>query len=370
MINFKSFLIIVLLTIQVANSVCAQQKGQFKLKTVVIDPGHGGEDAGAVYGKYYEKNIVLDIALSLGKKIKQSYPDTKIVYTRKSDVTVSLMQRSKIANNAKGDLFISIHVNSVNAPSASGVETFTLGMHKNAANLAVARKENSVITLEDGYKKTYEGFDPSDEESYIMFSLGQHAHQRESLALSFEVQKEFKKNLVTKDRGMKQAGFWVLWSISMPSILTEVGFISNSSDRKYLCNTAGREKISKSLFSAFRVYKKNVEVESVYDVTNSEKTSTKQLYNNSLDAHYSVQILVSKTKQNLNASKFNIVNGIVFEKKDGKIFKYYAGKSKSKEEMLSLQRKLRKNGYKDAFLVAIENGKRIDMSRAVKIIKK
>ena len=377
MINFKSFLIIVVLYMFTACFVSAQQKGQFKLKTVVIDPGHGGKDSGAVYDKYKEKDIVLDIALKLGSKLQNKYPDLNIVYTRKTDLTVTLMQRSEIANKADGDLFISIHVNSVTGiPAARGVETFTLGTHKNAANLAVARKENNVITLEDGYKQTYEGFDPNDEESYIMFSLGQHAYQRESLAFSFEVQKEFKSNLVTNDRGMKQAGFWVLWSISMPSILTEVGFISNTSDRNYLISSSGKEKIAKSLFDAFVSYKKDTEVESTYDVAivkpkpelKSKELSMEDMYDNSLKVYFSVQMFASKSKFNLMNSRFNIVKGAVFMKKEASLFKYYAGKTNSKEEILSLQKILRKNGYKDAFVVAFKNDKKISVSDAEKLI--
>lgn len=377
MMKFKLFLFIFLLLFVFTTNSTAQQKEKFTLKTVIIDAGHGGHDSGAVYGKYKEKTIVLNIALKLGDMIKQSYPSVKVIYTRDKDVFVPLNERGKIANKAKGDLFISIHVNSVgNSSSARGVETFTIGLHKNAANLNVAKKENSVITLENGYQQTYEGFNPNEEESYIMFGLGQHAYQRKSLSMSYKVQNKFDKYLPTIDRGMKQAGFLILWSTSMPSILTEVGFISNAQDRKYLCTESGRKTIAKSLFEAFADYKKDVEVVSHYDIQNkqvqpsNEIDNSKGYYNtNETGVYFSAQILVSGVDQPLNDLKFKSVKGNLWMIKSGKWYKYYAGKSKSHEEMLFLQEILIKNGFKDAFIVAFNGDKRINIDEAKKILK-
>lgn len=358
MSKIKLFLTFLLLYTAVNTQIFAQKKEAFKLETVVIDPGHGGKtNPGAVYGKILEKDIVLEVALKLGKKIKAKYPAINVVYTRDKDISVPLNVRSKIANKSKGDLFISIHVNSVgNAPNARGVETYTVGMHKNAANLAVAKKENNVITLENGYEQTYVGFDPNDEESYIMFGLGQHAYQNLSLAFSHEVQSMFKKNLPTLDRGMKQAGFLVLWSTSMPSVLTEIGFLSNKQDRAYLTTDKGREMIAKSLYDAFVSYKKSVEIVSQYDTDQNK-------------VYYSVQFLVTKNKQALPEKQYDHIRDNLNVVKSGNIYKYFAGKSKSHKEILSLHRKLKNNGFPDAFIVAFKDEKQISIKEARKHFK-
>ncbi len=386
MSKFNIFSIVIASFIALSANVFAQPKELFRIKTVVIDPGHGGRDAGCVYGKNYEKNITLDVSLKLGSLIKKSYPNIKVVYTRSKDVYLQLNQRAKIANSVKGDLFISVHVNSVGgAPSARGVETFTLGMHKSASNLEVAKKENSVIMLENGYEQTYEGFDPNDEESYIMFSLGQHAFQRQSLALSFNIQEKLKGNLPTTSRGMKQAGFWVLWATSMPSILTEIGFLSNAKDRAYLCTDSGRTKIAKSLFEGFENYKNDVEISSTYEydpdgkdsqvkITSpvssqpkAKKTITNKSHNSNV--YYSLQFFASTKHLSSTASQFRVFKDKVFSIKSKNLYKYYSGKYISYEEILSLQRFIRKNGYKDAFIVAFKDGKLISVDEAKKILK-
>lgn len=360
-------------------SAIAQQTVAFKMKCVVIDAGHGGHDAGAVHANFKEKDITLEVALLLGNMIRNEFPDLNVVYTRDKDVFVPLNERGKIANKAKGDLFISIHVNSVkNAPSARGTETFTLGMHKSAANLEVAKKENSVIVLEQGYKQNYEGFDPNDDESYIIFGLGQYAFQRKSIGFSGDVQQQFNKYLKIPDRGVKQAGFLVLWAASMPSVLTEIGFISNAQDRAMLTSRSGKESVAKALFDAFVNYKNSVEVVTVYDSGSAQPASQttpatpvvqEPAITADSDTYYSVQIAASSKKIAINAANFGTVSAQVFELQEGGLFKYYAGKAVSYKEILSLQRQILDSGKKGAFIVAFDNGQKVPVSQVKKKLK-
>lgn len=239
------------------------------LRTVVIDPGHGGHDPGAVAGGVREKDIVLDLALRLGKKINGAYPDVKVIYTRSKDVFIPLFERADIANRNKADLFISLHANYVSSPSASGTETFTLGLHRSQENLEVAKKENSVILLEEDYSANYEGFDPREAESYIMFENMQSEYQGQSIDFAAQIQQYFGRNLKLIDRGVKQAGFLVLRRASMPSVLVEVGFISNPDERKFLVSEAGKEKVAESVFQAFSNYKKSIDDKSRFTMAQS-----------------------------------------------------------------------------------------------------
>jgi N-acetylmuramoyl-L-alanine amidase len=194
--------------------------------TVVLDPGHGGKDPGAVGKTGQEKTINLNVALAVGKLISEKYPDVKIVYTRTTDKYVTLQERPNIANEADGDLFISIHTNASESPNAYGAETFTLGLSKSQANFEVAKRENSVLLLEDGNKETYQGFDPTSPESYIMFEFMQSKYVDQSVEIAYYIQQEFVE-IKRPDRGVRQAIFWVLHQVKMPSILVELGFITN-----------------------------------------------------------------------------------------------------------------------------------------------
>jgi N-acetylmuramoyl-L-alanine amidase len=222
---------------------------------VVIDPGHGGKDPGAVSKGIREKDVVLAIGRKLGKYINESYPDVKVVFTRSSDVFVPLIDRSKIANKNKANLFISLHANFCGTPATRGTETFVLGLHRSDDNLEVAKKENSVILLEDDYSTTYEGFDPNLSESYIMFELTQDIFMDQSLLFADAIQQQFKAKLDNPNRGVKQAGFLVLRQSSMPSVLVEAGFLSNASEANYLNSDAGQTTIAQSVFEAFKHFK-------------------------------------------------------------------------------------------------------------------
>ena len=225
--------------------------------TLVIDAGHGGKDPGAMANGAKEKNINLAVALALGKLVEQNCKDVKVVYTRKTDVFVELNERANIANKAKADLFISIHTNATAAKvGPQGTETYTLGMHRAADNLAVAKRENSVITLENDYEEKYEGFDPNSSESYIIFELMQDKNMESSVKLASLVQKQFRNTAGRVDKGVHQAGFLVLRATSMPSVLIELGYINNKNEAAYLTSTAGVNAMAKSIYNAFVAYKK------------------------------------------------------------------------------------------------------------------
>ena len=225
--------------------------------TLVIDAGHGGKDPGAIGRKSKEKNINLAVALAFGKLVEQNCPDVKVVYTRKTDVFVELDERANIANRNKADLFVSIHVNSTAAKNGpQGTETYTLGMHRAADNLEVAKRENSVITLESNYEQKYEGFDPKSSESYIIFELMQDKNMEQSVNFAKLVQQQFKSTAGRVNKGVYQAGFLVLRATSMPSALIELGYINNANEETYLCSVAGQSALAKSIYNAFKAYKK------------------------------------------------------------------------------------------------------------------
>ena len=228
--------------------------------TLVIDAGHGGKDAGALGQTSKEKDINLSVALAFGKLVEQNCPDVKVVYTRKTDVFVELDERACIANHNKADLFISIHTNSTAAgragTAAQGTETYTLGMHNAAANLAVAMRENSVITLESNYEERYEGFDPKSSESYIIFELMQDTHMKQSIQFAGLIQDQFACYAGRVNRGVHQAGLLVLRNTSMPGVLVELGYINNRSEETFLNTADGVAKMSRSIFNAFKSYYK------------------------------------------------------------------------------------------------------------------
>ncbi|MBQ7442915.1 MAG: N-acetylmuramoyl-L-alanine amidase [Bacteroidaceae bacterium] len=223
--------------------------------TLVIDAGHGGKDPGALGRRGKEKNINLAVAKALGQLVESNMPDVKVVYTRKSDVFVELDERARIANRAKADLFVSIHTNALpGRAQGRGSETYTLGMHRAADNLAVAKRENSVITLERDYESRYEGFDPSSAESYIIFELMQDVNMQQSVRLAQLVQRQLRA-AGRPDKGVHQAGFLVLRATSMPSCLIELGYITTPAEEDYLLSDAGTRQLAKAIYEAIRQYK-------------------------------------------------------------------------------------------------------------------
>lgn len=260
-----SIIVVLMLLLGLPQQLFSQSTNKVVLRTVVIDAGHGGHDPGTVSPdkKYKESKINLEVALKLGELIQERYPDVKVLYTRSTDVFIPLAERADIANKNRADLFISIHVNSVakSGSTASGTETFVMGTDKSASNMEVCKRENSVILLEDDYSTTYQGFDPNNAESYIFFNLMQNAFFEQSINMASFVQQQLQKGPITKSRGIKQAPLMVLWRTTMPSVLIEIGFLSNSSDRSILTDKFQREVIATRIFNAFCQFKSQYDSE-------------------------------------------------------------------------------------------------------------
>ncbi|MBL0104397.1 MAG: N-acetylmuramoyl-L-alanine amidase [Bacteroidetes bacterium] len=376
----------------------------YGITRVVIDAGHGGHDSGCLGKKTKEKDVALGIALKLGNYIKDKFPDVKVIYTRDDDQFVELHQRATIANNARADLFICIHCNSacymkkkkeICNEETSGVETWVMGLHKTEANLEVSKRENEVVLLEKDYTRQYDGFDPNSPEANIIFSLYQNTFLDQSLKLASFVQQEV-KNKGRKVRGVKQAGFLVLYKTSMPSILIETGFLSNPEEEKYLGSEKGQDEIASGIFKAFKLYKSSVETgvksgdsgssatmrESgigyqcngiewrdankttigAGDEEDSDETPGKKVS----DLVWSVQFYSSPEKISKTSPKFKGITEIR-EDKDGKVYKYSAGNLGSVSDAVELQNKIRKKGFKDAFVVAFYKDKKISYKEAMEI---
>ncbi|GAB2959991.1 hypothetical protein GCM10027048_29300 [Hymenobacter coalescens] len=239
--------------------------GPYRLRTVVLDAGHGGKDKGCAGPEgAREAAVSLKIVLELGRLIEENMPDVKVVYTRKTDDFVELADRAGIANKHNADLFVSVHCNA--GPSAArGTEVWTMGPHKTEANLAVAKRENAVILQEDNYKERYSGFDPRSPQSHILFSLYQSAHIDNSLRFAAKVDHEFRTSVGRASRGVKQAGFLVLWKSTMPSALIEVGFLTNPAEERYLNDKSGQSYMASGIYRAFRKYKQDLEASSAAD---------------------------------------------------------------------------------------------------------
>ncbi|MBT9391698.1 N-acetylmuramoyl-L-alanine amidase [Hymenobacter sp. NST-14] len=234
---------------------------RYKLRTVVLDAGHGGKDRGCTGVKAREADVALKLVLALGKQIEENMPYVKVIYTRKTDVFVELADRAGIANKHNADLFISIHCNA-SSPAAHGTEVWTMGPHKTDANLAVAKRENSVILQEENYKEQYNGFDPTSPQSHILFSLFQSAHMVNSIRFAQKVDRQFRTTLKRPSRGVKQAGFLVLWKSTMPSVLIESGFLTNRAEEVYLNDKANQSYMASGIYQAFRDYKHELEAAS------------------------------------------------------------------------------------------------------------
>jgi N-acetylmuramoyl-L-alanine amidase len=367
------------------------EKDNSKISVVVIDPGHGGKDSGAAVGKALEKDIVLDIALKLGNEIKNNYPDIEVIYTRSKDVFIPLHQRADIANKKDADLFISIHVNAVDAKSVQGTETFVLGLHRNKDNLEVAQMENSVILLEDDYSTRYEGFDPNLPESYIMFETMQEEYQEQSVLFASHIQTQFKQHAMRMDRSVKMAGFLVLRQTSMPSVLIETGFLSHANERNFLISSSGQTKLASAIYEAFVIYKSDIEEKSKFNMITKDiaptpipkepnetqpstqadlsNTSTKMLNtaeNNkskTADLYFTVQIMALKKRMETTPSNFK-GEDTIFRIDDSNISRYFLGKFDTLEEAIAEKDRINSK-FENAFVVAFKNKKLISVKKAM-----
>jgi N-acetylmuramoyl-L-alanine amidase len=258
----KNILVISLLTsffLFTGFSANAPKAPEFRLKRVVIDAGHGGKDPGALGSYSKEKDIALSVALQVGKYVEQNLPGVEVIYTRKTDVFLELKERSNIANRNRADLFISIHCNAAGNRGIYGTETFVMGTKNFEANFDIVKRENAVILLEDNYEENYEGFDPSSPESYMMFNLMQKAFLSNSISLASKIETDFNTRVNRSSRGVKQAPFYVLWTTSMPSVLVELGFISNVNEEKYLNSKDGQAYLASAIYRSIKAYKEEIE---------------------------------------------------------------------------------------------------------------
>jgi N-acetylmuramoyl-L-alanine amidase len=350
-----------------SSSVYAQER-QF---TVVIDAGHGGKDPGGVSNGYKEKDVALSTTLLLGKLLAKN-KELKVIYTRKRDVFIDLWKRGKIANKAKADLFVSIHCNTVKSSSAYGTETFVLGLHANKQNLEVAKKENAVILLEDNYKERYNGYDPNSPESVIGLTLMQEENLDKSFAVASYVQNNFKNNLKRRDRGVKQAGFIVLHQTYMPSILIELGFLSNKTEGRYLNSKKGQQQlasqISKAITKYFDQLKLNtVATDDVVGVDTNPNTDIPKIDETEAKEDVLFKIQIASSKKRIRTKSYNFKGLKNVERvKVGKYYKYYYGHSSSYEVTKRALTKAKKKGYTSAFIAAFLNGEKVPLAKALK----
>ncbi len=358
------------------------------LHKVVLDAGHGGSDPGNLgTGRYRltEKDITLDVTLRVGKYIKEAFPDVEVVYTRKDDSFPTLKNRVEIANSSDADLFISIHCDAFTKPTAKGSSTFVMGMHKTQEALRVAMKENAAIYREENYRDNY-SFDPSDPDTYIALTLRQNTYLEQSLQLSANIQNEFRDRVGRVDRGVKQAGFYVISFTTMPSVLVEMGFLTNPEEEDFLNSEAGRVYMASAIFRAFRDYKNDIDgvpidepvkakapspepiVETESDLGQDEtKTWHQSIIKHKVSeaVRFQVQIVTSSEKLSLTPSNFNGLTEVDEYFSDG-LYKYAVGMTANFAEAKQMQEILRKNGFDGAFVIAFKSNERISIAEALK----
>lgn len=410
----KRCLLIVTMIFSVFVAMMAANNDKF---TLVIDPGHGGKDAGALGAKSKEKNINLNVALAFGRYVERNCPDVKVIYTRKTDVFIPLNERANIANRNKADLFISVHTNALpNGKVARGFEVYTLGMHRAADNLEVAKRENSAILVENDYKQHYEDFDPNSSESYIIFEFMQDKNMAKSVELAKMIQKDACETAQRVNKGVHQAGFLVLRATSMPSCLIELGFITTQDEENYLNSSAGIDALGKGIYKAFlrykRKYHKGITVPYAADPTEEvnipsvvppreentakqekrkpakeQSVATVQRKQPEQDAQprisglmdtsekvgeatgnnepvFKVQILASDRQLRLSDRQFKGEKDI-FYFQEGNMYKYTIGASTNYSEIYQLRKKLLEK-FPQAFIIAFKNDRKMDVQQAIR----
>ncbi len=389
----------------------------FNVKTIVIDAGHGGHDPGCLGSSSQEKHICLSVALKLGKLINAYFPSVDVIYTRDKDVFVKLHERANIANKNKADLFISIHANSAENKSAYGTETYVMGTKYTDRNLELSKRENSVILLEKDYKKNYDGYDPNSPLSNILMGLYQQEYLQSSINFATKVEHQFKTRNNRHSRGVRQRVLLVMYRTTMPSVLIELGFLTNKSEEILLKDKIGQSETAAAVFRAFVEYKREMEgyhpseiiaeeaklfsqldsmISNVLKVKmNKEKVNEQQRKIESTkdsiakvikiqkaeetrneiekrnpknnEVLFRVQITSSSKKIPLNSRKFKDLTD-VFEYKSGEVFKYAVGNCVTQEEAIELQKKVRQTSFNDAFVVAFYKGKRVSVKKAKELI--
>lgn len=405
------FLVFILLTSHILYCNDFPPKGKF---VVVLDAGHGGHDPGNRGNGLFEKTIALDIILKTGQILEKD-PNIKVIYTRKSDVFVDLFERGQIANKAKADLFVSVHCNAHNT-QAFGTETFVLGLHANSRNFNIAKKENSVILLEDNYEQNYNGFDPNSPESVIGLTITQEEYLEQSLNLASFIQSNFSNQLNRKNRGVKQAGFVVLHQTVMPSVLIETGFLSNKSEGQYLNSNKGKQQMANSISKAILDYKNSTQnsfATSVPKVITPVKTKPKPIVESpvvenpvvekpiiskSIEKKKPVATVIKETKAIVSPKtipvEIEVPSGIIFrvqlaasrefmnpsaENFKGlstieiieidNYYKYFFGKTNDYGNAKELRNEAKNMGFEGCYIVAFENGQPIKLYEAINKLK-
>ena len=360
--SYKNSILTLIVSLLSCGSVLSQNKQTF---TIILDAGHGGKDPGNSYHGFVEKEIALNTVLKVCE-ILEKEKDFTIIYTRKSDVFIELVKRPKIANKANANLFISIHCNSVKNFGPSGTETFVMGLSRSDMNLEVAKNENSVILLENNYKETYEGFNPKNPESLLGLTLKQEDNLNSSINLATKIQNNFTRNLDRNSRGVKQQPLWVLDAAYMPSVLIELGFLSNIEEGRFLNSDEGQNKMALQIANAIIAYKK----EYFGQETNSiSKTKSKDdiVVTNQVDQKptiiifpddtiYKVQLFASSKKLQANGAEFKGLRN-VSSTFNNNLYKYTYGETANFEEVCEMQKEAKKTGFKDAYIVAVKDGK-------------
>ncbi|WP_310381332.1 N-acetylmuramoyl-L-alanine amidase [Flavobacterium sp.] len=356
---------------------------------VTLDAGHGGHDFGAVYSGRIEKNVALAVALKVGKLLEEN-PKIEVIFTRKTDVFIDLIERANIANRADANIFVSIHCNANKNTAADGTETYVMGISKNASNLETAKKENSVITLEKDYKQKYEGFDPNNPESMIGMTLMQEEYLDNSISLAGKIEEEFAaigKKL--RQGGVKQERFMVLHKAYMPRVLVEMGFISNSTEGALLASEEGQDEIARAISNAIISYKREFFDGGTFDTNKPSQRiiekpikdtstpakpkiiiATPEIKNtedslNSKGILYKVQLSASTKKLELSPKNFKGLDAITIAN-SGNLYKYMYGQTSNYEEAKKLLQEAKSKGYSSAYLIAFKQGKSISIQEALK----
>lgn len=394
----KQFLLFLTIIFAIA-PVWAQTTG--KTFKVVIDAGHGGQDPGCIGLTLKEKDVNLDMALRVGKLISENCSDVQVIYTRTTDVFIELYRRAQIANNNHADLFISFHCNASENHAGNGVETFVMGLAKSEANQAVARKENAAILKEKNYKNNYDGFNPDSPESYVIFSLYSSAYLNKSITIADKVQRNLVSISHLTDRGVKQAGYWVLYKVAMPSILIEMGFLTNPTDDAFLSKKSNLDRYAAGIYNAFADYASSITGSQYKHLSTGAKTSepekveketkpvVEQVQKDSVTAktiveqkpaveqvtkpadsgiRFKVQFLASPDKIAANDRRLQGVTNVSYYQENG-LWKYTSGNESSYEAALEILSQVKKT-HGDAFMIAFDGDKKISVSEARQLLKK
>jgi N-acetylmuramoyl-L-alanine amidase len=346
----RIFLFIIFIAF-VSSNITAQA-----VKRVVIDAGHGGKDPGAVGANgLKEKDVCLNVALKLGKYIEENIKDVQVIYTRKTDVFIELHERANIANRKNADLFISIHVNASTNKEAYGAETYVLGLHRSEANLEVAKRENSVIELEEDADKNY-SFNPNTPEGHIMMSLAQNAYLEQSIDFASKIQNEFREKVKRHDRGVRQAGFYVLYKTTMPSVLIELGFLSHLEEEKFLGSAVGQDYLASAIYRGFKDYKK--QMDDLWTENQKNKIQEVQKIKDELETVYRIQVFASKYKADKNAKIYQDFSNVFIENNGSGVYRHMVNEYPTYEEASKDLLNVVSLGYKGAYIVSYKDGKR------------